>query len=530
MSRVSIRVLPHGYVAPTDRVARTLAVFLLVVSVLLVAFAGTFPFDFAVPDGGWWDGIRRQFDWRWMQWDPGNVDRLQNVLFFVPFGFALAAVIGGRRARHVRQVVWALVLGMSLSLIVELAQAFVSFRDPALQDLWCNTLGSVIGAGIFIAGGDRLIRLAARGLLNLRSLARPPMPPVALTIYTLLMVSAPLIIRRPGDLSVWDTGMMLTVGDHAANDRPWDGFVSEIVLADRAVDAEQAHLLAAGASPADLLGESLLCHYVLRGPAPYPDLTGKLKSLNWMGKRPDELEISSTGPPHLYSYHWLASDASIAPAIHRIRNSGELSLAFVAATANIRQHGPARILTISNRRGFNLAVGQEDSDLTVRLRSAIRTAPDLHVRDVLADFHAHHILLTHRNGQIRVYVDGLERGRVEITPEAKVIWRLYPRNWFRLRMERYGLASYAAIYRVMAMVPFAALLAATLMTSTLTLKHRRTAAAGITVLVAVVLEIVLGLESAGGFQLRNLLISMVVGFATLGALQAWRARSSQCWM
>jgi hypothetical protein len=416
---------------------------------------------------------------------------------------------------------------MGLSLIVELAQAFVSFRDPALQDLWCNTLGSVIGAGIFIASGDRLIRLAARGLLRLRSLARPPMLAAVLTIYTVLMVTAPLLIRRPGDLSVWDTGMMLTVGDHAANDRPWDGFVWEIVLADRAVDAEQAHALAAGASPADLLGESLLCHYVLRGPAPYPELTGKLTALNWMGQRPDELEVSSSGPPHLHSYHWLATGTSIAPAIHRIRSSGELSLAFVAATANTRQYGPARIVTISNRRGFNLAVGQEDSDLTVRLRSAIRTSPDLHVRDVLADHHAHHIMLTHRNGQIRVYVDGLERGRVEITPEAKVIWRLYPRNWFRLRMERYGLGSYAAIYRVLALVPFAALLAATLTTSTLPMNHRRTAAAGITVLVAVLLELILGMESACGFQLRNLLMSIVVGFATLAAMEVWRLRSAQ---
>ncbi|WP_428937699.1 VanZ family protein [Fontivita pretiosa] len=527
MSRVHIRVLPHGYVTPTDRVARALAVFLLVASVLFVAFAGTFPFDFAIPEGGWWDGTRRQFDWRWMQWDPGNVDRLQNVLFFVPFGFALSAVIGRRRARHIRQVISALLLGMGLSLIVELTQALVSFRDPALQDLWCNTLGSVIGAGIFIAGGDRLVRLAARGLLNLRWLVSSPILATALTIYTLLMVSAPLLIRRPGDLSVWDTGMLLTVGDHAANDRPWDGFVSEIVLADRAVEAEQAQALAAGAAPADLLGESLLGQYVLRGPAPYPDLTGKLKPLNWMGQRPDELEVSSTGPPHLYSYHWLATGASIAPAIHRIRSSGELSLAFVAATANTRQHGPARIVTISNRRGFNLAVGQEDSDLTVRLRSAIRTSPDLHVRDVLADFHAHHILLTHRNGQIRVYVDGLERGRVEITPEAKIIWRLYPRNWFRLRMERYGLGSYATIYRVMALVPFAALLTATLATSTLSMKHRRTAAAGAALLVAVLLEIILGLESASGFQLRNLLISIIVAFATLAAMEAWRARSPQ---
>ncbi|HWP41457.1 MAG TPA: hypothetical protein VNL70_11065, partial [Tepidisphaeraceae bacterium] len=92
-----------------------------------------------------------------------------------------------------------------------------------------------------------------------------------------------------------------------------------------------------------------------------------------------------------------------------------------------------------------------------------------------------------------------------------------------------GLGSYATIYRAMALVPFAVLLAATLMTSTLTARHQRLAAAGATILVAVLLEIILGLESASGFQLRNLLISLLIALATLGALGAWRARNPGIW-
>lgn len=64
-------------------------------------------------------------------------DFLENILLFLPLGAALAV----RRYR-----LWSSVLfGGLLSLAIEIAQFVVPGRDPSLQDIICNTLGTFIG-------------------------------------------------------------------------------------------------------------------------------------------------------------------------------------------------------------------------------------------------------------------------------------------------------------------------------------------------------------------------------------------------
>jgi hypothetical protein len=99
-----------------------------------------------------------------------------------------------------------------------------------------------------------------------------------------------------------------------------------------------------------------------------------------------------------------------------------------------------------------------------------------------------------------------------------MIWRLYPRGWFRLRLERYGFRSYAAIYRVLVLIPFAALLAATLALSQLRATHKRLIAIGGAIAMCLTMEGLLGAQAASGFQIRNLIISLVVCLGTLGLL------------
>src|SRR5689334_19269300 len=93
MSTVVMEVLPPHTGHSSDRVARGLGAFLFVSSVLFVLFAGTFPFDFRVPRDGIFHQISSTFDWRWNPYDPGHLDRKQNIEFFLPFGFCIASVV-----------------------------------------------------------------------------------------------------------------------------------------------------------------------------------------------------------------------------------------------------------------------------------------------------------------------------------------------------------------------------------------------------------------------------------------------------
>lgn len=515
MSAVKIRILPPGSYPTIEGLVRGLRIFILVVSLLAILFAATFPFDFTPSVRG------RPFDWRWNPYDPGYTDRIENILLFVPFGFGLASVIRSRKFMRAIQLSAALTLGAILTTSVEIIQMYVSFRDPSLADLWCNTLGSVTGAILFMLSGEKALRMAARQLLRLKPLAEPSLLAGLLTAYSLLHLAAPLVIRNPADLSVWDTTMPLIVGNELSGDRGWHGAIRQIVLADRAASARQAYDLAHGADPASIFGSSLIGHYELKGQAPYSDLSGHLPPLQWADKpsEPTSDDLVMVSPTN-----WLRTAVAVAPATWRIRQSRQFTLACLVQTFNPDQHGPARILSISRKVGdHNLQIGQEYSSLSLRVRTAVRSMPDLDLAGAFADTHWHHIVVTHKDAQIVAYLDGYEHGRVQITPEAKVIWRLYPRGGVRLRMEKYGLGSYAAIYRLLVFIPFSALLGAMLRTGRWNAKMKRWIAVLAILAMTAPLETILALQTAAGFQLKNPLISLAIELVTLWAVTRKKA-------
>jgi glycopeptide antibiotics resistance protein len=74
-------------------------------------------------------------------------DIVINILGFMPFGFIVyryrrLAKPDGRAWN----VVWAVCVGATLSLAIELTQVWLPNRDSSATDLFCNTLGTFLGA------------------------------------------------------------------------------------------------------------------------------------------------------------------------------------------------------------------------------------------------------------------------------------------------------------------------------------------------------------------------------------------------
>ena len=65
---------------------------------------------------------------------------LGNVLLFVPFGFALPLAV-----RWCRRAAVTVAIGATLSLSIEILQMVLPFRDPDIDDVVCNTIGTLIG-------------------------------------------------------------------------------------------------------------------------------------------------------------------------------------------------------------------------------------------------------------------------------------------------------------------------------------------------------------------------------------------------
>ncbi len=126
---------------------------LLAVVTGLIVYVSLYPFRF-VPDGPALADALRSLSWA----RAGRGDMFNNVLLYVPFGFCVALVIEPRWGR-VTGIVVGTLLGVLLSLGLELLQASVAIRVSSLRDLSLNATGSLLGTvlgTVFHALGSRV--------------------------------------------------------------------------------------------------------------------------------------------------------------------------------------------------------------------------------------------------------------------------------------------------------------------------------------------------------------------------------------
>jgi len=88
-----------------------------------------------------------------LPWGPDPIewsdldDIAINILGFVPFGFMACHYRRlARPAARGRNIVWAICIGATISLAIELIQVWLPNRDSSATDLFCNTLGTFLGA------------------------------------------------------------------------------------------------------------------------------------------------------------------------------------------------------------------------------------------------------------------------------------------------------------------------------------------------------------------------------------------------
>jgi VanZ family protein len=84
----------------------------------------------------------------WREFDPGwdyLSDVLRNIAGFLPLGFLLCALFQ-RYQSFRRAVLYATLLGGTLSLCIEILQAYIPQRGSGMTDIITNTLGTALGA------------------------------------------------------------------------------------------------------------------------------------------------------------------------------------------------------------------------------------------------------------------------------------------------------------------------------------------------------------------------------------------------
>ena len=406
----------------TARWIRAAAAWLLAGSMLFVVLVTLAPFNFQRPSGG----VR-------VHWVPSAGsharDFVVNILLFVPLGMSVALLC--RRSSAPRHVFSAALAGLAVSLAVEILQVFLPARNPTVTDVLYNAGGALAGGAIVAAAGRRVEQLAA----GARRVVAVPAPLRGLTLLAALTMQfvLPVACRGPGRLTSWEEHYPLLVGNDVGGNRPWLGLMWDVHLLDRVLSPEEVSLLN-DRDPSDTpLARSLVASYRTTGPSPYPDRGGLLPPLT---DRPtSHPQPSPADPARLTNDHWLATDSHVSAASARVRESNRFTLVTTLAARVTPQANRRCILAVSGADGRqNLALTQSGKDLYVSARSNLTgprgARPSFRVPDVFATKDRRRVVLTYGRSEMVVYVDGAERGRQRLMPEAAVLWPLFPsRQW-----------------------------------------------------------------------------------------------------
>jgi VanZ family protein len=114
---------------------------LLLGTLTLIVYGSLYPFDLTSASQNLSIGeALAQLSWA----RAGRGDRVANVLLYVPLGFCLILWLDGR-VRRAAGVIATIVIGVALSLSIEVSQVFIDQRVPSWWDVVLNSAGTVIG-------------------------------------------------------------------------------------------------------------------------------------------------------------------------------------------------------------------------------------------------------------------------------------------------------------------------------------------------------------------------------------------------
>jgi glycopeptide antibiotics resistance protein len=403
--------------AARRQVAEPWAGLLLILSFLAIVFFTLFPFNFTVPHGMTLREAAAPFDWR--PYDPSDpMDTVNNIILFTPFGFALASLVLQRTGRLRWAPPVAALISCLLSCSIEFQQQWLPLRDSSLADICSNTAGGLLGALIFLAMGVRLLR----GITDLLVITLPNLPLAILALMYLLLLACairgPLRMRhRYLDLASWDTTYPLAVGNDPKGDRPWEGTVTSIDIADEALPPAKVASAYAGDDLRSVLGAAVLAEYRIEPGHEAVDLTHQSPNLRWI-----DSAAPINGVANLSVDHWLQSTGAMSVASQGIRDTSRFTIRCRFQSAHPSQSPELRrIVAIAfNSLHCNLVIGQEQTDLVIRLRSILTgdngTNPACKIPDFFLDPAPHDLILTYDDPTLRLYIDGPAHSKTTDVP------------------------------------------------------------------------------------------------------------------
>jgi VanZ family protein len=434
---------------------------LLIASLFCIVIATVSPFGFVIPKHLSLQVILGKF-----RYTSDLKDYWRNILLFIPFGISLAWILPLNKLKYLRILIVVFLASAGLSFSVELIQVFLPIRVSNLTDIVTNTLGGVVGACLYswrlaIVSFTAAIIKRNKNKLTVKSLL------VAFVGYFSLIFTAIWVLLISVNFNNWSNNFHLVIGNEATGDRPWQGYITSLYISDRALDSESV-VKAFGEthsffSQLPNLVTSLV--FVTENQF-YKDASQQVSNLIWQGSSsPSNTSYLSENLPKksvidvkihqdkevlINRDRWLETQKSASYINSQLRKTSEFSLSFIVATNGIQQTGPARIISISaDTFHRNLTLGQEGSDLALRLRTPVTgdngSQPEFIIPNVFKDNNLHQILVTFAHQSLNFYIDRPEnKYTFKFEPEISFLayyplgikhWQINPANFNKLKYQ-----------------------------------------------------------------------------------------------
>ncbi|MFQ4147072.1 VanZ family protein [Chlorogloeopsis sp. ULAP02] len=374
-------------------------------SILIILVATLYPFNFTFPEN---------FSIKYLTYSFHNhsplKDKVENVLLFMPLGFFCTGLLQKRRIKLIVEILIVIFLGTGLSTIVEVLQAFLPIRTSTPDDIIHNTIGGFAGWLFFNWLISQRFAYKLVRIQNSRSNEIFKKVPVFLIGYILLNLLTISFWQSTTYLSNWNPTYPLLIGNELTGNRAWKGYVSEVIVADRAIDTVQVGRVLTDKNYFKDIKDSLLAYYKLDNTSNYKDQSGNTPKLVWRGQPSEAQE----GKGVFVGYNnWLKTATPVYQLNKRISKTSEFTISTTIVTTDINQTGPARIISISdNPVNRNFTLGQEGTTLNIRVRTPASGTNgsdiQMNIPGVFADNKPHHIIITYSQANLQVYVDNLK--------------------------------------------------------------------------------------------------------------------------
>jgi hypothetical protein len=379
--------------------------------------------------------------------DVRPLDPFLNVLLFVPFGFGLAEKLRERGKPRAVTAALVLVAGALLSYGIEFLQLYIPGRDSGWEDVLTNGTGALVGALLFDAWGEAVLRFLSQVDAALGAFLTWRRAALALVVYFVCWFAISAHLQKQTRLSNWDPHCLLTVGNDAAGQRSmgWQGEVLELQLWDRALPDTLATDLMAGGAPNDSSAVPVAA-YAFTGSPPFRDQMKSLPELSWTSGTParaDPNELMLDGKS------WLASEAPASDLVADLQRTNQFAVRVVCRPTQAAGSADGRIVSLSRPSGLvDLTVRQEDANLVFWFRNPLSVKHALlawYVPNVFATPQRRDILYSYDGSNLSLFIDGKRESHVYRlgpgTGLARMLRRVKP-----VELDGYADIYYAAVF------------------------------------------------------------------------------------